>query len=64
MPTPDPGTLFVVREHLWGGQAEHRSYWIVFDEPQFDTEGPDGAGPYRQAEVWEMYLEPIDESST
>jgi hypothetical protein len=31
-----------------------RSYWIVFDEPQFDA---DGDGPYRSSEVLDKYLE-------
>jgi hypothetical protein len=33
-----------------------RFYWIVFDEPPFDTEGD---GPYEAAEVLAKYLEPV-----
>jgi hypothetical protein len=31
-----------------------RTYWIVFDEPQFDA---DGDGPYGTSEVLDKYLE-------
>lgn len=30
-----------------------RSWWVVFDEPQFDA---DGDGPYRKSQVLEKYL--------
>jgi hypothetical protein len=31
-----------------------RSYWIVFDEPQFDA---DGDGPYGSSEILDKYVE-------
>lgn len=31
-----------------------RSWWVLFDEPQLDT---DGDGPYRESQVLERYLE-------
>ena len=55
-PTITGGELFRTVEHLSGPQ---RAYFVEFDEPQFDTDGPDGGGPYRMASVWEGYLEPI-----
>ena len=33
-----------------------RSYWVLFDEPQYD---PDGDGPYIAAEVLDKYLESV-----
>lgn len=36
-----------------------RSYWIVFDDPQFDA---DGDGPYSEAEVLDSYLESTSSS--
>ena len=56
------GELFRIVEHrsgperYWGTQ---RVFFVAFDEPQFDTDGPAGGGPYRRASVWERYLEPI-----
>ena len=37
-------------------QAEELSYWIEFDTPQMDSNGD---GPYRKAQIWGRYLEPI-----
>jgi hypothetical protein len=37
----------------WG---EERSWWVVFDEPQFDGEA---TGPYREGQVLERYLQLI-----
>lgn len=37
-------------------QGMERTWWVVFDEPQHDT---DGDGPYRQSQVLERYLRPI-----
>ncbi len=31
-------------------------YWVDFDEPQMDAEGD---GPYRKAQIWGRYLEPL-----
>ncbi|MFJ4798377.1 ferrous iron transport protein A [Kitasatospora purpeofusca] len=36
-------------------QAEELSYWVVFDEPQYDS---GGSGPYRGAQIWDRYLRP------
>lgn len=57
------GELFRVVDHrsgpkrYWGPQ---RVYFVEFDEPQFDTDGPEGGGPYRTASVWERYIEPLE----
>lgn len=40
-----------------------RAFFVQFDEPQFDTDGPDGGGPYYKAEVWERYLERLPAGS-
>lgn len=45
------GTPYVVTQTVSGPR---RSYWIVFDEPQFDA---DGDGPYGSSEVLDKYLE-------
>jgi hypothetical protein len=55
--------LFRVIDHQSGPEryrGEQRVYFVEFDEPQFDTDGPEGGGPYRMASVWERYLEPLD----
>jgi len=57
------GELFRVIEHQSGPdryRGEQRVYFVEFDEPQFDTDGPEGGGPYRTASVWERHLEPLD----
>ncbi len=33
-----------------------RSYWVVFDEPQFDSQDD---GPYPESEVDERWIEPL-----
>jgi hypothetical protein len=56
------GELFRMVEHRSGPEryrGPQREYFVEFDEPQFDTDGPEGGGPYRSASVWERYLEPI-----
>jgi hypothetical protein len=64
-PSIDGGELFRIVEHhsgperYWGPQ---RVYFVEFDEPQFDTDGPEGGGPYGSASVWERYLEPLSSS--
>ncbi len=35
-----------------------RTYWVEFDEPQFDTEGD---GPYPRSQVLDVYLELLDD---
>lgn len=47
---PD-GLAFVEVETRQGIEP---SWWIVFDEPQLDT---DGDGPYRESQVLERYLQ-------
>lgn len=57
------GELFRVINHHSGPErywGEQRVYFVEFDEPQFDTDGPEGGGPYGSASVWERYLEPLD----
>jgi hypothetical protein len=65
--TVDPdivgGEVCRVIDHQSGPEryrGKQRVYFVVFDEPQFDTDGPEGGGPYRTASVWERYLEPFD----
>ncbi|MEK2492650.1 ferrous iron transport protein A [Kitasatospora purpeofusca] len=36
-------------------RAGELSYWVVFDEPQYDSSG---GGPYRRAQIWDRYLRP------
>ncbi|MPY40806.1 ferrous iron transport protein A [Streptomyces phyllanthi] len=36
--------------HAYDGELE---YWVVFDAPQYDS---DGCGPYRKARIWGRYL--------
>ncbi|GAA2387593.1 hypothetical protein [Dactylosporangium salmoneum] len=31
-------------------------YWVSFDQPQFDAAGD---GPYRGAQIWGRYLQPV-----
>jgi hypothetical protein len=66
---PWPGMLVEIAPSIEGGElfrlVEHRAgperhYFVEFDEPQFDADGPDGGGPYESADVWEAYLEPLD----
>lgn len=33
------------------------AYYVAFDEPQHDTSDD---GPYRKAQIWERYLDPLD----
>ena len=57
------GELFRVVDHQSGPdryRGEQRVYFVEFDEPQFDTDGPEGGGPYGSASIWERYLEPLD----
>jgi len=61
-PSIDGGELFRVVDHRSGPQRYwglQRVYFVEFDEPQFDTDGPEGGGPYRMASVWERYIEPL-----
>jgi len=39
-------------------RAGELKYWVRFDEPQFDSAGE---GPYRGAQVWGRYLQPVTE---
>jgi hypothetical protein len=50
-PASADGTPWVMTQTVSGPR---RSYWIVFDDPQFDA---DGDGPYGSSEVLEKYLE-------
>lgn len=38
-------------------RGPQRSFWVRFDEPQFDA---DDDGPYEQSQVLETYLEPLE----
>jgi hypothetical protein len=58
VPWPNDGALFHVIQHEWQGRSEQRGFFVLFDEAQYDT---DGAGPYYKAEVWECYLERVDD---
>jgi hypothetical protein len=55
------GELFRIVDHAWGQQ---RAFFVLVDGPQFDTDGPQGGGPYRKAEVWERYLEVVEFGSS
>lgn len=46
MGAPEP----VQHAHAHPGELE---YWVMFDEPQADS---DGCGPYRKARIWGRYL--------
>ena len=50
-PLATQGAPWVITQTVSGPR---RTYWIVFDEPQFDT---DGDGPYGRSEVLDKYLE-------
>lgn len=57
------GELYRVIDHQSGPEryrGEQRVYFVEFDDPQYDTDGPAGGGPYTTASVWERYLEPVD----
>ena len=56
-PMEPPYTFRVVNPDPRHGPQ--RAFFVQFDEPAFDADGPEGGGPYRKAEVWEKYLEPI-----
>jgi hypothetical protein len=53
-PASADGTPWVVTQTVSGPR---RSYWIVFDEPQFDA---DGGGPYGSSEVLDTYLARVE----
>jgi hypothetical protein len=38
-------------------QGVEKSWWVKFDEPQFDA---DGDGPYQESQVLQRYLETSD----
>ena len=62
-PAIEGGALFRVINHHSGPErywGEQRVYFVEFDEPQFDTDGPEGGGPYTSGSIWERYLEPLD----
>ena len=60
-PSISGGELFRLVDHRDGPEPfRGREYFVEFDEPQFDTDGPEGGGPYRSASVWERYLERLD----
>jgi hypothetical protein len=39
-----------------GAREGELAYWVVFDDPQYDS---DGDGPYRKALIWDRYLRPL-----
>ena len=51
----NPGRSEMFRE-VATRDGVRRSYWVLFDEPQYD---PDGDGPYIAAEVLDKYLESV-----
>jgi hypothetical protein len=53
-PASPDGTPWVSTQTTTGLR---RSYWIVFDEPQFDVERD---GPYLSSEVLDQYIERVD----
>jgi hypothetical protein len=44
-------------ESVQAGDGVLTTYWVVFDEPQLDT---DGDGPYESSQVLERYLEVVE----
>ncbi|MEU5426421.1 ferrous iron transport protein A [Streptomyces olivoreticuli] len=42
-----------------GAREGELSYWVVFDEPQYNS---DGEGPFRGAQIWDRYLKPNPEA--
>ena len=36
-----------------GRNGDLVTYWVMFDEPQYDT---DGSGPYKKSQVLDKYL--------
>jgi hypothetical protein len=54
------GTVDTIRSpHLIGNpraRAGELAYFVKFDSPQFDSAGD---GPFRKAQIWGRYLEPL-----
>ncbi len=51
-PHAESGAVSVPTQTTLG---QRRTYWIVFDVPQFNV---DGDGPYLSSEVLDLYLDP------
>jgi hypothetical protein len=45
----------VIHDRAWPGELK---YWVRFDEPELDHAGD---GPYRKAQIWGRYLQPVGE---
>lgn len=56
-PAQPTGRIGAGPDEVQGRDGVMRTYWIEFDEPQFDT---DGSGPYRSSQVLEKYLQAIE----
>jgi hypothetical protein len=44
-------------EHITQARQSELAYWVVFDEPQWDSAGD---GPYRKALIWDRYIRIAD----
>jgi hypothetical protein len=56
-PAQPTGRVASGPEMVPGVRGPMATYWIVFDEPQLDT---DGDGPYESSKVLAKYLVPFD----
>ena len=57
-PAEPTGRVVGAPEAVSGRNGVLMTYWIEFDEPQFDT---DGDGPYSRSQVLEKYLDHLGE---
>lgn len=55
-PAEPTGTVRSGPEIIEGTRGLMATYWVQFDEPQYDT---DGDGPYDSSQVLGKYLEPL-----
>jgi len=56
-PAEPLGRIVGTPQDVLGRDGVLATYWIEFDEPQFDA---DGDGPYTSSQVLERYLELVD----
>jgi hypothetical protein len=56
-PAEPEGRIAGPPESVQGRDGFLTTYWVVFDEPQLDT---DGDGPYESSQVLERHLEVVE----
>jgi hypothetical protein len=56
-PAEPTGRVAAGPEVVGGRHGPMNTYWVTFDEPQFDT---DGSGPYVSSQILEKYLRILD----